>query len=185
MVDAGLSSRLSYTFSRTNESKTEDISGHTPWSTLPTDNRDDLRQLVKYITTGYTGTIAPVKSIVQYPLYMGLPATGDVLSILGAPAEIMKTVDLSWNYAGLSQICDDSHAGVSPHPDQICVAGEAYRNASFGADLGWFTLNGTCDVSGYEGLCLILANDKISVSENGFLSTLLDKMDSGKRSLDP
>lgn len=133
------------------------------------------------ITTGNTGKITStpvVKGIVQYPLYMGLPATGNVNSIL--ETEIMKTVDLSWNYVGLSQICHDSHAWTTPHPDQTCVAGETYRNASFGADLGWFTLTGDCDVPGYEGLCFILANGKISVSDNGVLSTLLDQMDSGR-----
>lgn len=146
-----------------------------------------LSQLVEGITTGNTGKVTGtpvVKGVVQYPLYMGLPATGNVNSILNE-AEIMKTVDLSWNYAGLSQICDDSHTWTTPHPDQTCVAGGTYRNASFGADLGWFTLTGNCDVPHYEGLCFILANDKVSVSENGVLATLLDQMDSGRNIPEP
>ena len=77
----------------------------------------DLHQLVEHITTGDTGTIAPVKGIVKYPLYMGLPATGGVGSILGTD-EIMKTVELGWNSAGQKKSAviglQESHIRIRP-----------------------------------------------------------------------
>ena len=118
---------------------------------------------------------------------MGLPATGGVRSILGTESEIWKTVDLDWSYAGLSNICDASHAGAPPY-GQTCVAEEVYRNSSFGADLGWFTLNGDCegpDNKGFQGLCFMLANDKIAAADDGITSTLLASADSRRSSSCP
>lgn len=129
--------------------------------------------------------MTPVQGIVQYPLYMGLPATGGVRSVLEESQDINKTVSLSWHNAGVSQICNDKHTGA-PSVPQTCVAGETYRNTSFGADLGWFTLNGDCEgskgsaghVKDYKGLCFILANDKIAAADDGIASTLLAQADS-------
>jgi hypothetical protein len=118
---------------------------------------------------------------------MGLPATGGVRSILGTESEIWKTVDLDWSYAGLSNICDASHTGAPPY-GQTCVAEEVYRNSSFGADLGWFTLNGDCegpDNKGFQGLCFMLANDKIAPADDGITSTLLASADSRRSSSCP
>ena len=146
------------------------------------DHKKLLHSLVQQISDGDTGRIASVKSIVKYPLYLGLPATGvvrpDIVrsDILGT--SLTKTVELSWSYAGLTKICDGNHAAASPH-DQMCIAGEAFRNASVGADLGWFTLKSSCPIenTNFDGLCFILANDKIAAADNEITTTLLASAD--------
>lgn len=91
---------------------------------------------------------------------------------------LTKAVELSWSYAGLSTICDDHHAAAPPH-DQMCIAGETFRNASVGADLGWFTLKSSCpiDNTNFDGLCFILANDKVAGTDNQLTTTLLASAD--------
>jgi hypothetical protein len=144
--------------------------------------KKSLHSLVQQISDGYTGRIASVKSIVEYPLYLGLPATGDVRPDIVrsdiAGISLTKAVELSWNYAGLSTICDGNHAAAPPH-GPICMAEEMVRNASLGADLGWFTLRSSCpiDNTNFEGLCFILANDKIAAADNEIANTLLASAD--------
>lgn len=187
VVVAGLSSRLSYTFSRTNASLQEDISGSTGWQAVQRHNKKNLYSLVKQISDGHTEqkSMKSVKGIVKYPLYLGLPATGDVRADIVrsdiAGLSLQKTVDLSWSYDGLSSICRNDQAG-SPPPDQTCAAGDVYRNASLGADLGWFTLKSSCPLgdTDFQGLCFILANDKIAAAGNELTSTLLASADSRK-----
>lgn len=146
-----------------------------------------LHTLVKQISDGHTErtTMKSVQGIVKYPLYLGLPASGDVRAdivrsdVVGL--SLQKTVDLSWSYDGLSSICHNDQAG-SPPQDLTCVAGESYRNASLGADLGWFTLKSDCTLGNteFQGLCFILANDKIAAAGNSLTSTLLASADSRK-----
>lgn len=151
------------------------------------DTKKSLHTLVKQISNGDTGMMTPVKGIVKYPLYLGLPATGSVRQNIVrsdiAGISLTKQVELSWSYDGLSRICDDT-LGSAPTHDKTCLAEETYRNTSLGADLGWFTLKSTCplDETNFEGLCFILANDKIAATNNELTTTLLASADK-RRSL--
>ena len=71
---SGLSSRLSYTFSRDGSSKQEDISGHTDWQlwSAADEQQKVLSGLVNGINSGSHQKLANdvVMGVIKYPLYI-------------------------------------------------------------------------------------------------------------------
>jgi hypothetical protein len=186
---AGLSSRLSYTFSRGASSKQEDISGHTGWFPLPTNQKKGLSDLIDGINSGNAQKArTTVMAVVQYPLYLGLPVTGSVRTVLDKSKEILKNVSLSWNNDFLVSICNEQRRPVPDNP-HTCLAEESFKNSSaaagtlFGADLGWFTVSADCkwNNKNYQGLCFMIANDMVANNTAGLTSALVQSVDNGAR----
>ena len=164
-----VSTRLRYTFSRnaTRSPKQVDIAGSSDWH--PLTDTTSMRNLIQAIDTGGDPN-RRVKDIVRYPLYLNLPQTGTVKTINDDP--IMVKTSLGYNNDDVEGICKHGR-GAEPG---MCQAEQTWRNTSMGADVGFFTLHGNCNMGSPGGLCFILVNDMLAPS-SGLTSTILAQAD--------